>query len=116
MTFRCWLKRPPMAVPSRRRCRPFVEALAERLVPSFIPAPPVPVGDGPNFVAVGDFNGDGKRDLAVANSFGTTVSIRLGGGQGGFAPLADVAVGGNPEAVAVADFNRDGHQDLAVAV
>jgi hypothetical protein len=40
-------------------------------------------GDGPNSVAVGDFNGDGKQDLAVANS-SDNVNVLLGDGLGGF--------------------------------
>src|SRR3989442_12026330 len=37
-----------------------------------------PSGPNPQVVAVGDFNGDGKLDLAVANSLYTTVSVRPG--------------------------------------
>ena len=42
------------------------------------------VGDHPDSVAVGDFNGDGKQDLAVANSDSNNVSILLGDGDGQF--------------------------------
>ena len=44
----------------------------------------VSVGSSPYSVAIGDFNGDGKQDLAVANVDSNTVSIRLGDGLGGF--------------------------------
>ena len=37
-----------------------------------------PAIDGPIFVAVGDFNGDGKLDLAVADGGNNTISILLG--------------------------------------
>src|SRR5262249_51955678 len=69
----------------------------------------------PHSVAIGDFNGDGKQDLAVANSSSTTVSIRLGDGLGGFTSATDVSVGFHPYLVAIGDFNGDGRQDLAVA-
>jgi hypothetical protein len=41
-------------------------------------------GSLPFSVAVGDFNGDGKLDLAVANGGSNTVSILLGTGTGSF--------------------------------
>ena len=65
-------------------------------------------------MAVGDFNGDGRLDLAVANPEGGTVSILLGQGDGSFLAAPDVAVGSAPEPVAVGDFNGDGRLDLAV--
>ena len=83
----------------------------------FVPAAgsPVTVGGGPYGVVVGDFNGDGIADLAVANTNDNTVSILLGNGSGGFsAPGAAVAVGTHPFLVAVGDFNGDGIADLAV--
>jgi FG-GAP-like repeat len=69
---------------------------------------------GPTSVAIGDFNGDGKQDLAAATST-NTVSIRLGDGLGGFSGSTEVSVGFTPYSVAIGDFNGDGKQDLAVA-
>jgi len=79
------------------------------------PGSPVTVGLNPYSVAVGDFNGDGKPDLAVANNSSNTVSILLGNGDGTFTPAASPATGGKPYSVAVGDFNGDGKPDLAVA-
>jgi hypothetical protein len=42
-------------------------------------------GLGPSSIAAGDFNGDGKLDLAVANGTSNTLSIFLGDGTGNFA-------------------------------
>jgi hypothetical protein len=74
------------------------------------------VGGTPASVATGDFNGDGKLDLAVANSLVGTLSVLLGDGAGAFAAAPDVAIDGRPGAVVAADFNGDGKADLAVMV
>jgi len=75
------------------------------------------VGTNPKSVAVGDFNGDSKLDVVVANSGSGTVSIRLGDGNGHFtSPTpAQISVGSSPNAVAVGDFNGDGKLDFATA-
>src|SRR4051794_10013340 len=64
---------------------------------------------------VGDFNNDGKPDMAVANYSPATVSILLGDGAGGFGAKQDVAVGPGPISVAVANLGGDANVDLAVA-
>ena len=77
-----------------------------------------PVGTNPAAVAVGDFNGDGKMDLAVVN-FGDpsvndngSVSILLGNGDGTFQPANNMVTGKNPSSIAVGDFNGDGRVDI----
>src|SRR5271157_1234108 len=81
------------------------------------PGSPFPAGSSPISVAVGDFNGDGKPDLAIANEGGNNVTVLLGNGTGGFtaAPGSPFPVGTQPESVAVGDFNGDGKPDLAIA-
>jgi len=73
------------------------------------------VGNSPIAVAEGDFNGDGKIDLAVANGADNRVSILLGKGDGTFQPPVNYPTGRYPYAIAAVDFNRDGKLDLAVA-
>jgi predicted dienelactone hydrolase len=73
--------------------------------------------DGPTWITTGDFNGDGKLDLAVSASNGgseTEVSVLLGDGHGVFQQATNYTVGLNPVGVATADFNKDGKLDLAV--
>src|SRR5260221_404051 len=96
-----------------------LEVLEDRTAPAiFGPIDnAVNVGSYPSSVAVGDFNGDGKQDLAVANYSSSNVTVLLGNGSGGFAPAAGspLSVGTNGISVAVGDFDGDGKQDLAVA-
>ena len=63
----------------------------------------------------GDFTGDGRTDLAVANFDDNTVSVLLGNGDGTFQPQVTYAVGSDPGAIVAGDFTGDGRTDLAVA-
>lgn len=73
-----------------------------------------PVGAGPTSVAVADFNGDHKSDLAVAESEGVGVGVFLGNGDGTFGPRVDYPAYG-PVWVAAADLNRSGKVDIVGA-
>src|SRR5437764_456933 len=106
-------QRPACHRSSLHSYRPLVEALEDRTLLSFIAAPTY-VLSGASSVAVGDFNGDGHLDLAVANHISNVVSILLGKGDGTF-QYAGGYVRDRPSSVAVGDFNGDGHLDLAVA-
>jgi hypothetical protein len=76
---------------------------------------PFATGSMPRSVAVGDFNGDGKPDFVTVSFNGSSVTVLLGNGSGGFTPTGPFAVGTNPQSVAVADFNGDGKPDLVTA-
>ena len=71
-------------------------------------------GKNPNSVAVGDFNGDGKLDIAVANSSTNNVGVLLGNGDGTFQIARTYDAGDTPYAIRVGDFNHDGKLDIAV--
>jgi len=82
------------------------------LAVDFLPALNSAAGNAPVFEATGDFNGDGKPDLAVVNADG--VSILLGTGDGKFGVPALYSAGKQPSSVTIGDFNRDGKLDLVV--
>ncbi len=75
------------------------------------------MGATPVSIVVGDFNGDGTADLAIANETLNSVTIMSGNGNGGFTQAAGspYITDTNPISLAVGDFNGDGRPDLAVA-
>jgi hypothetical protein len=91
----------------------------------FIRIPAVAAGLGPHYVAVGDFNGDGRQDIVVTNIYQTgrpffdvlesDLHVFLGNGDGTFQASQTLTAGLGPDGVAVGDFNGDGIPDLAVA-
>ena len=100
--------------------------LTATLTPASASFQPIPVGLEPQSVVAGDFNGDGRADLAVANegsidSSGNSipgtggVSVLLGAGDGTFQDQVAYAAGSDPQALVTGDFNGDGRADLAVA-
>jgi hypothetical protein len=86
---------------------------------AFGPITNIPAGGTmPGSVALADFNGDGKLDIAVSNFSSNTISVFLNKGDGTLqdpivSPVQITAVGLGP--LAVGDFNRDGKPDLVVA-
>ncbi len=82
---------------------------------------------GATSVAVGDFNGDGKVDLAIATlntnlrDVSTTyadisyISVYPGNGTGTFSTHKIYGIGGNPTRLLAVDANGDGHLDLVTS-
>jgi hypothetical protein len=71
----------------------------------------------PNSVSTGDFDGDGKLDLAVSNSNSSSVSVFRNTSSSGtisFATKVDFTTGTGPQSISVGDFDRDGKLDFAV--
>jgi hypothetical protein len=78
--------------------------------------PLILTGSDPRAIAVGDFNGDGKQDLAYLDgSSPSLLHILLGNGDGTFQHGSDIVlplgIGG---AITVADVNNDGHLDILI--
>ena len=70
-------------------------------------------GDVPEEIAIADFNGDQRLDLAVTNFGGSTVSIFLGNGDGTFQPQQVVPTQVAPYRIVTGDFNGDHKTDIA---
>jgi hypothetical protein len=81
----------------------------------------------PAALTVGDFNGDGKADLALATQTATSddMTLLLGNGNGTFqnpvttvtdtsSPIGFAFWGGGQSLISTADFNGDGRLDLVV--
>jgi hypothetical protein len=66
-------------------------------------------------IATGDFNGDGRQDIAAVNSNTMAIDILLSNGDGTFSTAPAITTTIYPYVIAVGDFNHDGKLDLAVA-
>ena len=75
-------------------------------------------GTNPASVSIGDLDGDGKADMAMANYGSSTVSVlrntSSGAGNISFAARVDLTTGTNPISVSIGDLDGDGKADLAV--
>ena len=71
-------------------------------------------GIAPEGVLAHDFNRDGRRDIAVANSGASPLSVLYQNADGTFRHVA-VSVPQDPNVLTMADFNRDGWLDIAAA-
>ena len=77
-------------------------------------------GFGAGDVTIADFNGDGRPDIATANSSHVNYPsdgghVLLNAGNGSFQPARPYVSGRSPNSLTVADFNGDGKTDLVTA-
>ncbi len=73
-----------------------------------------PVGSSPNSVVIGDFNGDGRPDIATANKPSNDISVLLQNSDGTFQSAVSYPVGNSPSSLQVGDVNGDGKLDLVL--
>jgi sugar lactone lactonase YvrE len=83
---------------------------------TFQPQVQYAAGTQPYWVTAGDFNGDGKLDLAVSSQGSqSSVNILLGNGDGSFQSPVAYAIGAGSDYILAADLNKDGKIDLVTA-
>jgi FG-GAP-like repeat/PASTA domain/FG-GAP repeat len=93
-----------------------IPALFASASPSFLSPKSYLAGEASNSVAIGDLNGDGRPDLAIANGGENPLSVLLNRGDGRFQARRVYETGsGGSISVAIGDLNGDGKPDLATA-
>ena len=76
----------------------------------------IPAGDGSRALAVGDFDGDGKKDVAILDVGENAITVFSDWTNGTFLDQATYPIAGMATTIVAADFNGDGKLDLAVAL
>ncbi len=85
-------------------------------LPSFAAQTPVPTGNDPRSVTLGDVNRDGILDIVTASASNSpNVSVCIGVGNGTFQTNVDYPTGNNPFSVTLGDVNGDGILDIITA-
>ncbi|MDB5087468.1 MAG: repeat-containing protein [Mucilaginibacter sp.] len=79
-----------------------------------MPGSPFATGESPSRVAMGDLNGDGIKDIAVANYKSNSITVFIMN-KHGVAANYTVKTGTFPDGIAIADLNGDGKGDIVVS-
>jgi hypothetical protein len=83
---------------------------------SFVGATDIAAGDGPEDVAIGDLNGDGRADLVDVARNASIMEVRLGNGDGSFGTARTFSTGTStgPSRLVLTDRDLDGDLDALV--
>jgi FG-GAP-like repeat/PASTA domain/FG-GAP repeat len=108
-------RRPDLATANTNFDVYTVSVLINRGNGSFRPKRDYRAGNGPWSIAIGDVNGDGRRDIAAAIVGGNGISLFLNRSGGTFRARRDFRAGQEPASVAIGDLNGDGRPELVTA-
>jgi hypothetical protein len=92
-----------------------VDLAGSDLAPCVPQSSTVPMGKRPYGLVAGDWNGDGKPDIAVSSNGDNMVYAAVNMGGAKFAAPTTVGTGMMPYGLVTGDWNGDGKADLAVA-
>lgn len=107
--------KPDLIVSNMDATAPAINVLIGNGAGGFAAPLPYPVSARTDFLVTGDFNQDGKLDVAASNYDTSTVSVMLGNGDGTFGAKADYPVGFAPSDMIRVDVNNDGIPDVVTA-
>ncbi len=102
-----------VSVPSTSEVFALMGNGAGRFSPDFLPAPSASADS--RGVAYGDFDGEGRLDIVVANTADDSISVFLGQDTFGFDSGIPTGSLGKPVWVTVDDFDSDGKLDVVVS-
>jgi hypothetical protein len=71
------------------------------------------ISSTPSYLAIGDFNRDGKLDVASLSQSPSGITMLFGNGDGSFATPVSYSLGKFPGHIIASDLNQDGWLDLA---
>src|SRR5215831_21831 len=95
--------------------RLFLEPLEDRSLMAFNVLADYATGANPADIALAQINPGSQLDMVVLNYSDSTVSVRLGNGDGTFGPPQTSATGAGPSSLATGDLTGDGVTDLVTA-
>jgi hypothetical protein len=105
----------------RHHLKPAANITSSPILPANLPGfqlrPTLSTGGVPTSVVTGDFNGDGKIDMVVADGYDNNLWLYPGNGDGSFGTpsIIPLTQGLTPVAIAAADLRGNGKLDLIVA-
>ncbi|MFQ5455000.1 MAG: FG-GAP repeat domain-containing protein [Nitrospirota bacterium] len=75
---------------------------------------PIPIGISPSSIVGGDFDRDGRLDIAITDAESNDITVLLGNGDGTFGSAVIITIDTSSNAITTGDFNGDSIRDIIV--